>query len=119
MTPETVTCRICGAEDEPNYIEPVRSRMIDGSLCFSCAHWTEQIGAQDTDPTLVRAAGHQYHIGPEDQKGASHWRGFGGARATIRFTDGRVVVTTNLWNNGEIPERFRADLPDNATLEWG
>jgi hypothetical protein len=38
----------------------------------------------------------------------------GGARSTIRFRDGRSVVTHNLWCQGEVPAHFREALPDNA-----
>ena len=34
----------------------------------------------------------------------------------IRFTDGREVITHNLWHQGTIPKHFRARLPDNAVF---
>jgi hypothetical protein len=62
------------------------------------------------DDAAVIVNGRCYHIGDEDSK--SYFRGFGGAPRVIEFFDGRVVHTTNLWDNGKIPERYR--VPDNA-----
>jgi len=62
------------------------------------------------DETAVIINGRCYHIGDEDSK--SYFRGFGGALFIIEFFDGRVVRTTNLWENGVIPPRYR--VPDNA-----
>src|SRR5205823_2378018 len=42
------------------------------------------------------------------------FRGFGGTRFVIEMFDGTRFVTTNLWTQGEIPDRFRHLLPDNA-----
>lgn len=67
--------------------------------------------AKDEPERSVRIAGKHYAIWPETDTGA---RGFGGRQFTIQFSDGRVVRTTNLWHQGEIPEQFRAFLPDNA-----
>jgi hypothetical protein len=53
----------------------------------------------------------QYTIENEDTE---HYRGFAGRRFVIRFHDGRIVETTNLWSNGIIPEHFRDRLLDNA-----
>ena len=41
-------------------------------------------------------------------------RGFSGRKHIIRFFDGREIVNTNLWYNGEIPKSHRKLLPDNA-----
>jgi len=40
--------------------------------------------------------------------------GCAGRRFWIRFFDGRTITTNNLWCQGEIPEEFREELPDNA-----
>ncbi len=46
------------------------------------------------------------HFGP--------FRGFGGRKFTIVFHDGRMIETSCLWHQGEIPEMFREWLPNNA-----
>lgn len=86
--------------------------------CFTCQFWTEKMVPHFRDsPMTARIGGRHYRIGPERAGG---FRGFGGARFIIQFHDGRKVVTTNLWSQGEIPEAYREQLPDNATFvkEW-
>jgi hypothetical protein len=49
-----------------------------------------------------------------DKREPDDWKGFGGRKFIILFEDGRKVITTNLWSQGEIPKSFREDLPNNA-----
>lgn len=49
---------------------------------------------------------HHYIIDDEDSK-ATYFRGFGGAKFRIKFNDGQIITTTNLWHQGEIPENWR------------
>lgn len=63
-------------------------------------------------PNNVRVRGEHYTICIEDIGHAK--RGFNGDRFNIKFSDGRLATTTNLWSQGTIPERFRERLPDNA-----
>lgn len=74
--------------------------------CFLCDFWVRKIQSGKG----VRIAGHHYQIGVE----GSAFPGFSGRRFVILFRDGTKIVTTNLWHQGEIPERFRGELPDNA-----
>jgi len=74
--------------------------------CFHCDFWVQKIQSGKG----VRINGHHYQIGREGDA----FPGFSGRRFVILFRDGTRVVTTNLWHQGEIPERFRDTLPDNA-----
>ena len=65
----------------------------------------------------VIADGHCYKIGADYPRMPASCKGFGGRKWHVRFFDGRTVVTDNLWHNGTVPDAFRAQLPDNATLE--
>lgn len=87
---------------------------IDG---FSASRFWAGLALRRGDGLSVVADGAHYRIGPEDAQG---FRGFGGAAWIVRFYDGRVVRTTNLWHQGEIPPAWRGLLPDNATLtsDW-
>ena len=40
--------------------------------------------------------------------------GCAGRRFWIRFKDGRVLTTNNLWCGGKVPDEFRKDFPDTA-----
>lgn len=80
------------------------------SLALAREFWADKVSVKD-EPTTVRVEGHHYRIAPEAQRGM---RGFDGAKWTIEFLDGRRVVSTNLWSNGDIPAALRELLPDNA-----
>ena len=60
--------------------------------------------------------GHHYIIEPENSK--EPFRGFGGDKFIIHFKDGREVITTNLWYQGEIPEEYKEKFPNNADFDW-
>lgn len=113
-----VDCRSCGERTQATYSEPTRSNMVLNQLCFDCLFWTELVRERQ-DPTHFVAEGNHYTIGPEDGVGPGgiRARGYGGRRYAVYFTSpARRVITTNLWHQGEVPERFRDRLPDNAVL---
>jgi hypothetical protein len=91
-----------------------RTERAPPSLCNLCRFWTDKLAWKD-HPDVARIGGRHYVIGPADALECD--RGSHGQRYVIRFADGRRVETFNLWTQGEIPERFRARLPDNATFE--
>lgn len=111
-------CMECGeTEDVSRWMPRCGKRLAERQLCFSCDHWMSLIerGNGVDRGRVVRHDGTHYIIGPE-HNGPSHLRGLGGARMVIKFHDGREAVTTNLWCQGVIPERFRSRLPDNASF---
>lgn len=73
--------------------------------------WAKRAGFRD-HPASVRVGGGQYFVHPEDS--TFPFRGFGGAEFCIKFGDGRLVRSTNLWFSGKVPEAYRGQLPDNA-----
>lgn len=70
--------------------------------------------AERANPNDAVVKGHFYSIGPENPRTPRKYRGFGGDRYVVRFNDGRMVTSTNMWYAGTIPEQFRGQLPDNA-----
>lgn len=104
------TCTTCGKEFE-------KTLMDDAYLednCFDCSFWLEKAAYEDESKLRqVIIDGAHYMIGQEDSKG---FRGLGGEKFFIKFHDGRTQCSTNLWQQGEIPERFRHLLPDNAVF---
>ena len=84
-------------------------------MCFTCAYWQRYIDLKDKQNEVI-VGGVHYRCNtdkPIDNINPQ-WNGFGGRRWHIRFFDGRDVITNNLWYQGQIPERFRELLPDNA-----
>lgn len=107
MKTDDFTCPECG--------KTVKIYDKAGTVCYRCQFWL--LKAQNKDhPDFVRCRGWHYIIG--DDKNHVGERGFAGRTFTIKFKDGRVVTTSNLWGQGEIPERFRERLPDNAEFSY-
>lgn len=98
-------CRICNRE-----IESVYPHLQEKELCFQCDFWGKLAKDKDSESS-VRIGGEHYWI----EKGNTYpIRGFNGRQFTIRFFDGRVVTTTNLWYQGKIPQIWKVLLLDNA-----
>lgn len=99
-----MTCKECG-----NPLECVPDWVINPpTLCYECYFWTDLF---NHSPNNVVIDGKCYHIDPNEQ---AKYKGFGGRKFKIRFLDGTLAETTNLWLNGEIPEHFRGRFPNNA-----
>jgi ribosomal protein L40E len=111
-----VTCRECGVEAyRGNLIESAEDEMAAHGACFLCTHWLKRIEAiAKGEDRYVQINGVGYWLGPEDARG---FRGFDGTAYFITRHGGARQRTTNLWCQGEIPQRFRDRLPDNAELE--
>lgn len=101
-------CVICGKEIEKSLYS---NDTLCSDECFSKHYWLERVNRQDVK-TQVVVNHNVYQI--EDENSSSSFRGFYGAPFYIEFFDGRKVRTTNLWANGEIPDEFKDQLPDNA-----
>lgn len=136
----TVVCQECGTTEALRWYEGVNKRLQSEGLCFDCSFWCEKVRwaetglatdrAEDRLPprfgsstgydaagrTVVRVNANHYVIQPERGDTPLHCLGFSGQRFVIEFHDGRRVESTNLWHQGEIPERFRDRLPDNASF---
>lgn len=111
MIKETLICKECGKVEEYqqwNHGDQLKKK----ELCFSCDFWMGYLMKKDK-PESVRVKGTHYWIGDENSS-ATRFRGFGGAKWVIKFNDGRVVKSTNLWCQSDIPDHFKDRLPDNA-----
>lgn len=106
-------CVECNECLEHSYCEPYKTAIQTAQTCFNCLFWVEYITTQ-ANPTHAVIGGQHYVIAPDKPKGYRGFLGHGGAEFMIKFTDGREVVTRNLWAQGRIPDHFRAKLPDNA-----
>ena len=110
---EIITCRLCHEQDKNSFCQPTKAEMKLRQLCFNCNFWTNIINEDKEHPEIVVIVDkNHYQIAPEQTP--KKWRGFGGHLWNIVFNDGRTVKTTNLWHQGDIPEYFQSQLPDNA-----
>ena len=100
------TCPCCGLE----YIKDLPADAYFYDCCEDCSFWLEKLYLPDYAKKQVIVDGTHYTLGN------SSIRGFAGAKFKIKFFDGRVIKTSNLWSQGKIPEHFRSTLPDNAVF---
>ncbi len=110
-----ITCRECDKVESLQYLDNVRNKLIKRKLCHNCNFWIEKVDMAN-NPNSVRVNGVYYFINPEHTCPGVH-RGFSGKIFTILFNDGQKFITTNLWGQGIIPDRFKERLPDNAIFE--
>lgn len=117
-------CIVCGYEIHPGdgYFATKQ-----GDVCSSECHteafwmqkiaWAEDCQTEEGEP-VFRSNGHHYVISPEDD--GSYFRGHSGSLHYVYYHTGpfagTIVRTSNLWSQGDIPEEYQNDLPDNATL---
>lgn len=113
---ENEKCRVCGKEiTNHRWCVPICS-----DECFTKDFWDQKLERyKKGDKNIVVCVHHVYYIAEENASGD---RGFDGAVRYIKFFDGRLVRTTNLWYNGKMPEEYYDKMPDNATWsnwkEW-
>jgi len=109
-------CNDCGAVNYSTAFTPncPEKKLIDSEgICFTCAFWRVRI-AQKHDTVI---AGRIYTVGNRP-KGSEH-NGMAGRRFDLEYFDGRHVTTYDLWSGGEVPERYRAQIPDTAKFLGG
>jgi len=117
-----VKCKICGkTTDVDQYVEDTKKELVDNQLCFKCNHWRMN-HELDLDPKVrgehkwAVINGHHYVIAPPANSNVM-FAGFGGSKFKIKFQDGTIVETSNLWHQGDIKEahpHWRELMPDNA-----
>ena len=99
-------CKLCD-----DNVDELRYPYSTNGMCRSCWFWSSIVENQNEDCIVIK--GRHYHIGRSTTT-ATRLNGFGGRQFVIRKMDGQQVATNNLWHQGEVPQYFRAQLPDNA-----
>ena len=105
----TTTCTHCGYLINFAYMN-WRS-LLKHKACFICDHWLSVI--ERDNPKRIVIDGHIYSDGGRNRQSLGTL-GFGGREFHIVMNDGTEIKTNNLWSGGEIPEKWRERLPDNA-----
>ena len=81
--------------------------------CFTCLFWSKFVGKSQ----YYRIGGVSYSPSADLPKGASTvGAGHGGTRFAIQPHDGDRFESSNLWCQGDVPEWFKQDLPNNAVF---
>lgn len=105
-----MTCLICSKPVEPHYKHP------RPDTCFNCNFWLDVIEKVEYSAVID---GHAIYFGNLTEKSPNHCRGCGGTRFVVKFHDGRIVETVDLWHRGAVPDRWRGQLPDDAVFLGG
>jgi len=104
---ETEICPCCRLE----YIKDLSPDTYFYDCCENCSFWLEKLYLPEQySKKQVIINGVHYLISN------SSIRGYAGAKFKIKFFDGRLIQTNNLWQQGKIPEHFRSVLKDNAVF---
>lgn len=97
------------------WIQDEREILIKNQLCFGCYHW-QKIVESLSDPRIVIINGISYYRNDFKLVKDPGLLGFGGAIWNIKMNSGQIFKTNDLWYQGEIPDRFKYRLKDNATF---
>lgn len=111
-------CVECEEIIEFHFMEEINNEMRERQMCFYDNFWARMKDLDESGEYLpiITATYHHYTTGPEDAPKIS--KGFGGAKATIEFDTGIEVTSTNLWHQGQIPERWQDRFEPNAEVKW-
>lgn len=110
------TCEICGKKYEtPRYFDEYKN--VCGADCFTKKYWQEIINEKEYHP-IINGVCYYLNIDKPIEETTYGFLGFDGRRFKIKFNDGRIIETNNLWHNGDVPEWCRKDLPDNAEFVY-
>lgn len=141
---QTIDCKVCGAKDEKPvlrreyrfggshwFLDEDSERRRSVGVCSTCDFWLDKWRMRDNE-NVARIDGQHYMFGNSlqdaritqdttlDALAKSMPRrdglGMGGQGVVIRFADGRVVITNDLWHQGTIPARFKNIMHDNAEM---
>lgn len=111
-------CVICGKDYSDEIFD-----LVKPGHCFQCSHWEEQYELDTTfrsnpenNQVVIIVDGCHYVADIDTNKKDDFFKGFGGSNWYVKFNDGRIGAFDNVWHQGEIPERFRQKLPDNAVF---
>lgn len=112
-------CVLCGAPDSGYWNMLTRERMLAEQLCFLCDGWLRIAEKHNGTPQQVVTPEYQHYVIGKGG-GPASCRGFGGTKWAVSFTDGRIVQTDDLWQQGQVPEWLRDRFTPNGTIvsEW-
>lgn len=104
-------CCKCGGAVSLHFTN--KDELVLNRMCYSCNHFRQIAILTKIDRTRLVINNTAYHY-ERDVQGVG-FRGFGGREFRIkRFDSDEVVITHNLWCQGDIPIVWREDLPNNA-----
>lgn len=114
-----VECDKPCTEKDIKYAEPVRTKLLNSATCHTCDHWMQILNYQGP-MACVRVNGAHFMYDTREpfvEDSRYKFLGHGGRKWWIKFlVADQVIVSNNLWYQGEIPKHFLSRLPDNAVF---
>lgn len=114
-------CKICGKPIWLQWLGDKDKNLVELQECFGCNFWMNLVRKGDNividhprRNEYTISGRHHYQFGKATKP--SSFNGFAGQRFVIRFFDGRIVETCDLWLQGKVPELFFDKLPVNAEM---
>lgn len=105
-------CIICGKEIENScYMNAI----LCSEKCFYKNYWNEIIKEKEQH---VIINGVCYMIGNSLPFNCDDCAGYGGRTFYIKYFDGKIIKTNNLWLNGDVPKEYRDILKDEAEFYY-
>lgn len=106
-------CKKCGDMVKTSFVQPTKEKLIKHGICFTCNHWREVAKTKD-EPNRFFVNGTAYTALPDSDEG---FVGFGGREFKFkRFGSNEIIVSHNVWSQGDIAPEWRKDIPDNAEI---
>lgn len=106
-------CEICGRIFNEAAWLPPYNNVCGKEKCFETKVWNNKYNTILKEPKRFAIVnGYCFYIGDENKH--SIIKGFGGREFALRFKDGSITITTNLWDNGPVPDEFKDKFTDNA-----
>jgi hypothetical protein len=112
-------CVSCDKWEKNEWIPEAMKELHEKQQCHNCNFWTRKIskyGIGFEKHFVVKGTIYLAHDSKSASKGGPVMRGFGGREHIILFCNNTTIVTTNLWCQGDVIERFRKFFPDNAAF---
>lgn len=105
--------------DTSHFIESrLTEIMREKSCCFSCAVWFRRIEETPSiiaDGSVSVIVDHEAYIAhPFIEGKLKGFVGYSGFTFRFQMNDGTVIRSNNVWHQGNVPEIFWKDLPNNA-----
>ena len=91
----------------------------DDGRCFTCYFWYKRYLRHIAFPNQSFIVdGTAYMVCEEPKEGERGWGcGFGGSEFRIKpFGSDEVIISHNVWCQGDVPDNFKDLLPDNASF---
>lgn len=109
-------CKICGSHQDLGSYDKralIYKKMKEEQLCFTCAFWKDKIDNPVANREIINGCHYTFHPWIEKPQA---FLGHAGSPYYVLRNDGTVARSNNVWFQGNIPERFRTQLPDTAKL---